>query len=97
MPLLDAIQDKYHRAGLVLMSINLDEDQQRAQEFARTLQISYPVLVDTKKEVATAFQVGTMPATILIDRSGVIRYVSDGYKSGYEKRYTDKLRELLNE
>ncbi len=97
MPLLDEIQDKYHRAGLVLMSINLDEDQQRAEEFARTLKISYPVLVDSKKEVAKAFQVGTMPATILIDRSGVIRYVSDGYKAGYEKRYTDKLRELLNE
>jgi peroxiredoxin len=97
MPLLDDIQAKYRRAGLVLLSINLDEDQARAEEFARTLKISYPVLVDAKKEVAKAFQVGNMPATVLVDRSGVIRYVSDGYKSGYEKRYTDKLRELLNE
>jgi peroxiredoxin len=97
MPLLDDIQAKYRRAGLVLLSVNLDEDESRAEEFARTLKISYPVLIDAKKEVAKAFQVGTMPATVLVDRSGVIRYVSDGYKSGYEKRYTDKLRELLNE
>src|SRR4051794_37962971 len=97
MPLLDDIQAKYRRAGMVLLSVNLDEDQARAEEFARTLKISYPVLVDAKKEVAKAFQVGNMPATVLVDRSGVIRYVSDGYKSGYEKRYTDKLRELLNE
>jgi peroxiredoxin len=97
MPLLDEIQAKYHRAGMVLLSVNLDDDQQRAAEFARTLKISYPVLIDEHKDVARAFQVGTMPATVLIDRSGVIRYVSDGYKSGYEKRYTEKLRELLNE
>jgi len=97
MPLLDDIQAKYRRAGLVLLSINLDDDQSRAEEFARTLKISYPVLVDSKKEIAKAFQVGNMPATVLVDRSGVVRYVSDGYKPGYEKRYTEKLRELLNE
>jgi peroxiredoxin len=97
MPLLDEIQAKYHRAGMVLLSVNLDEDRQRAEEFVRTLKISYPVLLDERKDVARAFQVGTMPATVLVDRSGVIRYVSDGYKPGYEKRYTEKLRELLNE
>ena len=32
-----------------------------------------------------------------VDRAGVVRYVSEGYKPGYEKRYTEKLRELLNE
>jgi hypothetical protein len=26
-----------------------------------------------------------------------VRYISEGYKVGYETRYTDKLRELLNE
>jgi hypothetical protein len=38
-----------------------------------------------------------MPLTVLIDREGVVRYISEGYKVGYEARYTDKLRELLNE
>ena len=38
-----------------------------------------------------------MPVTVLVDRDGVVRYVSEGYKPGYEKRYTEKLRELLNE
>ena len=30
-----------------------------------------------------------MPLTVLIDRAGVVRYVSEGYKPGYEKRYTE--------
>jgi alkyl hydroperoxide reductase subunit AhpC len=61
------------------------------------LKVSYPVLADVRKEVARAYEPSTMPLTVLIDREGVVRYVSEGYKVGYEARYTEKLRELLNE
>jgi len=97
MPLLDEIYAKYRRAGLVLLSINIDEDAAAATEMADTLKVSYPVLLDVKNEVAKAYQIGTMPLTVLIDREGTVRYVSEGYKPGYEERYTEKLRELLNE
>jgi peroxiredoxin len=97
MPLLDELYSKYRLAGLVLLSVSIDEDQARAAEMAQTLRVSYPVLVDARGEVAKAYQIGTMPLTVLIDREGIVRYVSDGYKPGYEQRYTEKLRELLNE
>jgi len=97
MPLLDELYGKYRRAGLVLLGVNLDDTQDRAIEMARTLKVTYPVLLDTRKDVARAYQVGSMPVTILIDREGVVRHVSEGYKPGYEKRYTEQLRELLNQ
>lgn len=99
MPLLDEIYGKYRRAGLVLFSINLDEasNLDAAREMAKTLRVSYPVLFDARKEVSRAYRASTMPLTVLIDREGVVRYVSEGYKVGYETRYTEKLRELLNE
>jgi thiol-disulfide isomerase/thioredoxin len=97
MPLLDEIYFKYRRAGLVLLSINIDEDVDEAAEMAKTLRVSYPVLLDTRSEVAKAYELGTLPLTVLIDREGTVRYVSEGFKPGYEKRYTEKLRELLNE
>jgi peroxiredoxin len=97
MPLLDALYQKYQRAGLVLLGVNLDEERADAAEMAQTLKVSYPILFDERKDVSRAYQVGTMPLTVLIDREGVVRYVSEGYKPGYEKRYTDKLRELLGE
>lgn len=99
MPLLDEIYGKYRRAGLVLFSVNLDEagNLDAAREMASTLRVSYPVLFDARKEVSRAYRASTMPLTVLIDREGVVRYVSEGYKLGYEMRYTDKLRELLNE
>lgn len=97
MPLLEEIYQKYRRAGLVLLSVNIDEDAAQAAEMARTLGVSYPVLMDSRHEVTKAYQIGVMPVTVLIDRAGTIRYVSEGFKPGYESRYTDKLRELLNE
>lgn len=97
MPLLDELYSKYRLAGLVLLSINLDDDLDRATQMARTLKVSYPVLIDERKDVSRAYQVGTLPLTVLIDRGGVVRSVSEGYKPGYEERYAAKLRELLNE
>jgi len=97
MPLLDELYGKYQRAGLVMLSVNIDENAGPAIEMAQTLEISYPVLFDTRKEVSRAYDVSAMPVTLLVDRAGVVRYVSEGYKPGYEKRYTEKLRELLNE
>jgi thiol-disulfide isomerase/thioredoxin len=97
MPLLDEIYSKYRRAGLVLLSINIDEDIEEAGEMAKTLGVSYPVLLDTRNEVAKAYRLDTLPLTVMIDREGTVRYVSEGFKPGYEKRYTEKLRELLNE
>ena len=97
MPLLDALYGKYRQAGLVMLSVNIDESVAPAIEMVQTLRISYPVLFDTRKEVSRAYDVSAMPVTVLVDRAGVVRYVSEGYKPGYEKRYTEKLRELLNE
>jgi thiol-disulfide isomerase/thioredoxin len=97
MPLLDVLYGKYRQAGLILLSVNIDENVEPAIEMAQTLKVSYPVLFDSRKEVSRAYDVSAMPVTVLVDRAGVVRYVAEGYKPGYEKRYTDKLRELLNE
>jgi peroxiredoxin len=38
-----------------------------------------------------------MPATLLIDRDGRVRYVHRGYRDGYERKYQEQIRELLKE
>ena len=97
MPILDELYAKYQRAGLVMLGINLDEERDDAVEMAQTLRVTYPILFDERKDASRSYQVGTMPMTVLIDREGVVRYVSEGFKPGYERRYADKLRELLGE
>jgi peroxiredoxin len=38
-----------------------------------------------------------MPATLVIDRDGRVRYVHRGYYEGYERKYEQQVRELLKE
>jgi len=97
MPAFNRIYDKYQRAGLVMLSINLDDEATRAQHMAKSLKIPYPVLLDEHKAVSRLYQVATMPLTVLIDREGVVRYVQAGFNAGDERKFVAPLRSLLNE
>jgi peroxiredoxin len=97
MHALDRINDTYERAGLVVLGISIDEDLSRAQEFAESMKVSYPVMFDTGSEVGRDYQLGKMPMTILVDRSGVVRYSHVGFKRGDDRTYLDHIRELLRE
>jgi len=97
MPAFNEIHDKYRRAGLVMLSVSLDDEVQRATQMAKSLNIQYPVLLDERKEVSRLYQVETMPLTVLIDREGKVRFVQVGYNAGDEKKFAAPLRSLLNE
>ena len=94
---LDDLAAQYAGDGLVVLGINLDGDKRRTASAVRALNVSYPILLDNLKNVSRSYQVEKMPVTVLIDRQGTVRYVSKGYRLGAEKRYADKLRELLKE
>jgi peroxiredoxin len=38
-----------------------------------------------------------MPATVLIDRDGKVRYLHRGYREGMEAQYEAQIRELVKE
>jgi peroxiredoxin len=97
MPLLDELYARYQRVGFNLLGVNIDDDSQRAMRMVDDLGIRFPVLFDERKEVSELYNVEAMPATILVDREGNIRYVHHGYKPGYEDRYLDQIRSLLRE
>ena len=97
MPRLNDIYEKYRHVGLVMLSINLDEEEHRAVHMAESLRIRFPVLLDVRKTVSQAYQVDNMPLTVLIDRSGVVRLVHVGYAAGDEAKFIGPVRALLNE
>jgi thiol-disulfide isomerase/thioredoxin len=97
MPALNELDEKYRRAGLVLLSVNIDDEHHRAEQMAQGLKIRFPVLRDEQKSVSRLYKADTMPLTVLIDREGVVRYSHIGYNLGDERKYLVELRTLLNE
>jgi peroxiredoxin len=97
MPALDRINTTYERAGLVVLGISIDEDLRRAHEFADSMKVSYPLMFDPGSQLGQDYLLQKMPMTILVDRSGVVRYSHVGFKRGDDRIYLDQIRELLRE
>jgi len=97
MPALDRINTTYNRAGLVVIGVSVDEDLNRARDFAGAMKVSYPILFDTGSDIGRNYLLQRMPMTILVDRGGVVRYSNVGFKRGDERAYLDHIRELLRE
>lgn len=95
MPHLNRLHEKYNRAGLVLLGVNVDDDPANAAAVATKLGIQFPVLLDTDKKVSDQYDLQAMPSTYLIDRDGKVRFVHRGYLNGYEALYEKQIRELL--
>ena len=97
MPALDRINTTYQRAGLVVLGVSVDDDLRRSKEFAAAMSVSYPLLFETGTQIGKDYFLQKMPMTILVDRSGVVRYAAVGFKRGDERTYVDQIRGLLRE
>jgi peroxiredoxin len=97
MPHLSRIWDKYRDAGYVFLAVNVDENLQNAVSATSRMALRAPVLLDVEKKVVRAFEVATMPTTVLIDRDGQVRHVHRGYREGVEQTYEQQVRALLKE
>ncbi len=87
----------YRSAGLQVYGVNVDDEQQRAIDFARGERVGFALLLDPGKSVSRHYEVDNLPMTVLIDRGGMIRYVHRDYSDKGEQLYLQQLRALLNE
>ena len=94
MPGLIEIHNEFKDKGLMMIGVNLDSfGTHRVVKFMQGMEnkITFPVIIDKTRQVATSFNAMVLPTTLLIDASGKIRFYHVGYKPGDEK----KLREIV--
>jgi peroxiredoxin len=97
MPHLNRIYDKYRASGFTLLAVNIDDDARHGAATAAKWGLKFPVLLDAEKSVTRLYDLGAMPATVLIDRDGRVRYLHRGYREGVEEAYERQVRELVKE
>jgi len=96
MPRLVEIHNEFAKMGLLVIGVNLDSfGTHRVTKFMDGMEnkITFPVLIDKTRQIATSFNAMVLPTTLLIDASGRIRFYHVGYKPGDEK----KLREIVSQ
>lgn len=97
LPRLADLHERYAKAGLVTLGINLDDDTGRAEAMGGRLALKYPLLLDQAKEIARLYQVDAMPLTVFIDREGVVRHVHDVFRTDDSSLYLEQIRTLIDE
>jgi thiol-disulfide isomerase/thioredoxin len=73
MPYLQQIQNDWASKGLIILSVNLGEDADRVENFIRSHNYSFPVLLDSQYVVAGKYNVRYTPTSIFIDTEGKIK------------------------
>jgi peroxiredoxin len=92
---LGEMRERYRDAGIELLAVSLDQSARQASEGSAGA--SYPVLHDAGGEVGRLYDVTKMPVMLLIDRSGVVREVFEGFRRGNSEQYLAEVQALLRE
>ena len=94
-PKLQELNVKYKASGLEIVAISEDDENQGIPEFGTTYGAKFPLLWDDGKAIAGKWQPKSMPATFIVDRKGVVRFVHLGYHDGEEAEIEKEVKSLL--
>jgi len=97
MPILSELHDKYKDMGFTVLGVNVEGNSAQARKLLKEIPVSFPVLFDNDSTVSREYDVVAMPSTVLVDRSGNVRYLHKGYKPGLENTYIEQVRSLITE
>jgi cytochrome c biogenesis protein CcmG, thiol:disulfide interchange protein DsbE len=96
-PQLDVLYQQWKDRGLEVLAVNLDERATDAEAFLRPRPHRMTVLYDPRGVTPRAFEVRGMPSSVVIDRSGIVRFTHVGYSEETLSEYTREIRALLEE
>ncbi|MFQ3193606.1 MAG: thiol-disulfide isomerase/thioredoxin [Colwellia sp.] len=95
-PWMNNIQEKYQQQGLVIISVNVDNNKALADKFLAEIPANFTVFYDPKGKVARQFKLKGMPSSYIIDRSGKVISTHVGFSQSKKKKYEQELIALLN-
>ena len=72
--ILNGLYKKFKKQGLEIYGINYAEAKKKVVTSKNDLGISYPVLMDSDGRVAENYELIGIPAVILIDKKGIVRF-----------------------
>ncbi len=91
MPELDAVYASFKDKGVVVVGVNVDRDARKARAFLSTHPVTFPIVMDPDALLLGKYGVASMPTSYVIDRKGIVRKKTIGYRP----EYIEDLRKLL--
>ncbi len=78
LPALEKVRAQYAERKIIIWGINQQEFIESVRGYAELYHLNFPLLLDSRAEVARAYHVNALPTTFFIDRGGIIRHIEIG-------------------
>ncbi len=72
MELLDAYYREHRALGFTVVAVNVDDPARIVAAFVAERDLTFPVLLDARRQVAAAYGVAGVPTTFFVDREGTV-------------------------
>ncbi|HEY4416398.1 MAG TPA: TlpA disulfide reductase family protein [Verrucomicrobiae bacterium] len=79
MPGLQELADKFKDKGLEILSVNQGEAADQVSHFITRQKYTFHVVLDQDQGVGNKYGVQAIPTMIVIDKTGVVQWLSVGY------------------
>jgi peroxiredoxin len=81
LPVLTEFYKKTHKpdSNFEIVAISIDEDRSAAQEFANSIKLPFPVLMDLSGQTSHTYGVEGIPMLFVIGWDGKVRSVHEGF------------------
>lgn len=96
-PFYAELQARYESRGFAVVAVSVDDDRQAVEGFVERELPPFRVALDTAHDVVRTFAPEGMPASYLIDRNGVVRFVHIGFAPDDREVVEAEVRALLDE
>ncbi|HVH43923.1 MAG TPA: TlpA disulfide reductase family protein [Labilithrix sp.] len=80
-----------------IIGISVDDEKAGVAEFAKENGSTFAIGWDQGHTIASKWKVGTMPTTFVVDTTGKVRYIHDGYHEGETKVMEKEVATLVDE
>jgi cytochrome c biogenesis protein CcmG, thiol:disulfide interchange protein DsbE len=98
LPEIQSLHEKLAGRGLTIVGVSIDGPRNfsKVRPFVARTGLTYPIVIDQDGRLQREFHVTAVPTTILIDSTGAIVRVHQGYRPGEEKILADEIEALLS-
>lgn len=86
---------KYKASGLEIVAISVDDEKKDIPDFIKSFGAKFPVGWDDGHKIADCWHPPNMPSAYVIDKTGTIKHIHNGYHDGEEKELEKEIKELL--
>lgn len=97
-PVLGDLHSRYFEKGLTVIGVGVDETERAHDRFVARMKPTFAILHDSQHRLAAELDLPAMPTTLLVDRTGKIRFRHAGFHGERTRaEWISQIETLLSE